>query len=208
MQLNISIAGALPPPDFTASDTMPLDGLLAAFYPAGYQVQSFNWQISLLEPAAATQNGADSASLTQTPPATLSEPLGRAHLATFHLTPGSYLVQVSATLTNGRRSPAAHATVNVIAGSAAALGRVYPNPWRADRHANRDITFDQLAPGSTIKIFTVSAHWVATLTASSTGAVTWNRTNDSGDQVASGLYLYLVTDPAGNQAHGKIAVIK
>lgn len=92
-------------------------------------------------------------------------------------------------------------------GSDAAEIRVYPNPWRQDRHAGRDIFFDNVAVGSTIKIFTLSGHQVTTLDATAT-KIGWNRTNDSGDTVASGIYLYLATSPDGSQTRGTFVVIK
>jgi hypothetical protein len=86
--------------------------------------------------------------------------------------------------------------------------RVYPDPWRSDQDSAYPIKFDQMPPGSTLKIFTVSGHWVQTLTADSTGLVSWNRENSSGQQVQSGLYLFLVTDSQGNKMHGKFAIIR
>jgi hypothetical protein len=85
--------------------------------------------------------------------------------------------------------------------------RVYPNPWRKDKHAGHPITFDQMASGSDVKIFTVSGHKVKELDGSS-GTATWDLTNDSGDQVASGIYIYLIKDGQGNKIHGKVAVIQ
>jgi hypothetical protein len=84
---------------------------------------------------------------------------------------------------------------------------VYPDPWRSDQHAGHPITFDEMAAGSTVKIFTVSGHLVKTLSASP-GVVTWDLTNDSGDQVASGIYLYVVTAPGSPKINGKLAIIK
>ncbi len=84
--------------------------------------------------------------------------------------------------------------------------RVYPNPWRAEIHANSTINFDHLPFSSSVQIFTLSGHLVRTLSAAS-GAANWDRTNDSGDSVASGIYLYLVTDPQGGQSKGKLAIL-
>lgn len=86
--------------------------------------------------------------------------------------------------------------------------KVYPNPWRLDTHINTSITFDNLPAASTVKLFTVSGHEVRTLVADSSGLATWDRANDAGDKVASGLYLYLIADPAGNEATGKLAIIR
>jgi hypothetical protein len=84
--------------------------------------------------------------------------------------------------------------------------KVVPNPWRSDRHVGESIRFQNLPAGATVKIFTVSGHLVNTLS-SSTNTVTWDRTNSSGDYVASGVYLYLVT--AGSEKlNGKLVIIK
>ena len=87
-------------------------------------------------------------------------------------------------------------------------GRVYPNPWRADLHQNAMITFDSLPVGSTIKLFTLSAHLVRTLPVDSTGMAKWDRKNSSGDPVASGIYLYLISDSQGHETKGKLAIIQ
>lgn len=101
-------------------------------------------------------------------------------------------------------SPAPAFQVEVIAEPAVA--RVYPNPWRSDRHGALSITFADVAAGSFVKIFTVSAHAVRTLF-SSGNSVSWDRKNDSGDRVASGLYIYLITNNRGQQIRGRLAVI-
>ncbi len=85
--------------------------------------------------------------------------------------------------------------------------RVRPNPWRSDQHSGNPVTFDQITAGSTVKIFTVSGHWVKTLD-SPNGTAAWDLTTNSGEKVASGIYLYLITDGQGNKAHGKFAVIQ
>ena len=86
--------------------------------------------------------------------------------------------------------------------------RVYPNPWRADRNANIKVTFDQLSPGSTVKIFTLSGHHVKTLSAQNAGLSTWDMTNEPGDPVASGIYIYSIRDSQGNSVRGKLGVIR
>ncbi len=86
--------------------------------------------------------------------------------------------------------------------------RAYPNPWRSDRHSGVQITFDRLSANATVRIFTVSAQHVKTLETSNGTSITWDLTNDSGSPVASGIYLYLVTNNAGEKTSGKLAVIK
>ena len=85
--------------------------------------------------------------------------------------------------------------------------RVFPNPWQADLHSGKPITFDHLRPASTVKIFTVSGQWVATLPKSD-DQVTWFLTNDSGDRIASGLYVYLITTDQGQKQVGKLSIVK
>jgi hypothetical protein len=65
-----------------------------------------------------------------------------------------------------------------------------------------------MTAGSTVRIFSVDGRWVQTLTADSNGIAHWTRTNSSGDSVASGIYLYLVTDAMGSKAHGKLVIIR
>src|SRR5262249_37106364 len=87
--------------------------------------------------------------------------------------------------------------------------RVFPNPWRSDKHAGKNVTFDHLTLGSTIKIFTVSGHLARKLSSDDgTASASWDLTNDSGDKVASGIYVYLITDSTGAKAKGKLAIIK
>jgi len=85
--------------------------------------------------------------------------------------------------------------------------RIYPNPWRGDKHAGKVVTFDQLPLGATIKIFTVNGRLIKTLMPSATTA-TWDLTNNTEDKVGSGLYIYLISDNQGNKIRGKLAVIK
>ena len=86
--------------------------------------------------------------------------------------------------------------------------KAYPNPWRSDKHANMSIQFDGMPAASLIKIFTVSGHEVKELSADSNGKASWDRTNDAGQLVASGVYIFLIIDPQGNETSGKLAIIK
>ena len=85
--------------------------------------------------------------------------------------------------------------------------RLYPNPWRSDKDSGIPITFDQLVGDTTIKIFTVSGHLVQTLTTSG-ASIPWDRTNKSGDTVASGFYFYVITNDQGQKTTGKFVIIK
>lgn len=85
--------------------------------------------------------------------------------------------------------------------------KVFPNPWRADRHAGLPVTFGSLPPSSVIKLFTASGRHVRTLE-SAAGVGRWDLREDDGSSAASGYYLYLITDPAGGKRKGRLALIR
>jgi subtilase family serine protease len=64
-----------------------------------------------------------------------------------------------------------------------------------------------LPDGAIVKIFTLSGFWVKTLAPAANGQAVWDLTNDSGQQVASGLYFYLVKTST-DKFRGTIAIIK
>jgi len=140
---------------------------------------------------------------------TLRTSTNHVDLRTLSLPPGWYVVQVTAYNRAGKAS--APATTRVLLASLSSPGaRIYPNPWRADRHSGTTagITFDQLVPGSVIKIFTLSAHAVVSFTVPDSGSVTWNLKNDSGDLSASGVYLFVITSPGADPQRGKFSIIR
>ena len=120
------------------------------------------------------------------------------------MSPGTYTLTVTAT--QGTQTRSATATITLVAADLANV-KVYPNPWRSDKHAGRDIRFDGLTVGTTIKLFTAGGRLIKEAHTDSS-SWTWNRTNDSGDAVASGVYLYVITDTAGDKVRGKVAVVK
>ena len=85
--------------------------------------------------------------------------------------------------------------------------RVYPNPWRSDRHPDPLVTFTGISLGTTIKLFTVSGHLVKTLRSDGPTAV-WTLTNADGRNVSSGLYLYLITSAQSGKVTGKLEIIR
>lgn len=105
-------------------------------------------------------------------------------------------------MANGIADVQSEASVNVNAQEP----RVYPNPWRSDRNANASVTFDRLPPNANVRVFTISGQEVKSLDATS-GSVSWDRTNENGERVASGIYLYLVSDILGEEFRGKLALI-
>jgi len=115
---------------------------------------------------------------------------------------GQTVHAITVTIGGGGNPP-----VNATAGRPLSV-QVYPNPWRSDKHSGHpSITFAGLISGTTIKLFTVSGHKVKELH-TDVPSIPWDLTNDSGDKVASGIYLYVITDSAGDKVKGKVAVIK
>lgn len=90
--------------------------------------------------------------------------------------------------------------------------QVYPNPWIPE-DGNPDtgtlltgITFDNLTTDSTVRIFTISGQLVRQSHGGDISWV-WDGKNESGQDVFSGVYLYIVTD--GNEKKtGKITIIR
>jgi hypothetical protein len=137
-----------------------------------------------------------------TPAATTSAP--QMTPLSLGLTTGSYRLTI--TITRGDQTRSASANITLVLSHLHAV-KVYPNPWRSDRHGSlRSIRFEGLTMGTTIKIFTLSGHELKTIRTDGP-SVTWDLTNQSGDNVASGVYLYLIT-AAGEKTRGKIAVIQ
>ncbi len=84
--------------------------------------------------------------------------------------------------------------------------RIFPNPWRNDKNAGNPVTFDQLTPGTSIRIFTLAGQWVNTLEAES--ATTWDLRNHEGEKVASGVYVCLFTNNNGEKKRSLLTVIQ
>lgn len=82
---------------------------------------------------------------------------------------------------------------------------VYPNPVRFPQ--NTAITFGNVSEPADVEIFTVAGQRVKRLRLIP-GDIQYALTNDSGDALASGVYVYLITDGAGNHRDGKFAVLR
>lgn len=103
-------------------------------------------------------------------------------------------------LMTGRRTPAAAALDSV---------RAAPNPYVRSR-GDRVIVFDNVTAAATLKIFTINGELVRTVekTDTASGSIFWDVCNDGGEAVASGMYIYLITDGEGNKRKGKLAVVR
>ncbi len=88
--------------------------------------------------------------------------------------------------------------------------KVFPNPYKPNSGlGHTKITFTNLIPESTIKIYDLTGALVRTLSDDSAqGQVDWDASNDGGQKAASGLYIFLVNSPDGKHKAGKLAIIK
>lgn len=85
---------------------------------------------------------------------------------------------------------------------------VYPNPVRRYQGANQ-VTFDNLTPQVRIRIYNAAGTLVREVQQTLGGnSYQWDLKNASGRDVASGVYVYLLTNDAGEKKSGKIAVIR
>jgi len=95
---------------------------------------------------------------------------------------------------------------------------IFPNPINFDTAARSTVKFKNLTSDPMIRIFTVSGEVVKTINplyqVALTGTVNdgisgeaeWDGTNDNGERVARGIYLYMITDGSGRKKIGKIVV--
>jgi hypothetical protein len=175
---------------------------------------SFVWSFVLNGSLGTSEVGSQGASpdapilpSSAAPSASFTSGAQTASLASYGLSLGIYQVTVQAEDASGNTSPPLVKTITLVASDFSAV-QVYPNPWRSDKHAGKPVTFANLPVNSMIKLFTTSGHKVKELSSQNSGLSTWDLTNDSGDKVASGIYIYLITDSQGDKVKGKVAVIK
>ncbi|MBN1384593.1 MAG: T9SS type A sorting domain-containing protein [Elusimicrobia bacterium] len=90
---------------------------------------------------------------------------------------------------------------------------VYPNPYRPGSGGAFDrtggIVFKNITQGAEIKIFNIAGEKVfSSGSIGSNNLYEWKAVNDSGSKVASGVYIYVITDPQGQIQKGKLAIIR
>ncbi|MDZ7369762.1 MAG: hypothetical protein ONB12_01175 [candidate division KSB1 bacterium] len=85
----------------------------------------------------------------------------------------------------------------------------YPNPFIIDQPGAR-FYIDRLAVNSSVRIFTTDGYLIRTIPQSQVlGArVAWDGKNDQGEDVADGIYIFLVTTREGAVKAGKVALIR
>jgi hypothetical protein len=85
---------------------------------------------------------------------------------------------------------------------------VYPNPFEP-RIGHVAVTFDNLTASARIRIYKLTGELVYDRELEApAGTAVWDVTNKDGYPVASGLYVYLVTNSSGQKVTGKLAILK
>jgi len=100
-----------------------------------------------------------------------------------------------------------------VAGPPPALSfRTAPNPYRPGSGGSQDAAGIQFAPVpalSTLRIYTLTGSLVTELKdTDGDGIIVWNAKTPGGTNVASGVYLYQVSPPAGAAFRGKVVIIR
>jgi hypothetical protein len=193
--------GGLPAPILKLPPILSVKSRISASYPAGYNITHYEWTLQPAIAAAGRGVIADPSTIA----ATWSTNSSVADLSMHSPAPGRYRVSVQAFGREGIISEPAEAFVTLVLADLN-NSRVFPNPWRSDRHSSLPMKFDQLTESATIKIFSVAGHIVRTLRPQA-GTAEWDLKNDSGDRVGAGLYLFSIQDNEGQHRRGKLAIL-
>jgi len=93
---------------------------------------------------------------------------------------------------------------------------VYPNPKKLDSY-DEYVKFINLTDSAELEIFTITGELVRKFTENDLGALSsygpyfgikWDCKNNSGNDVASGIYIYLIEDDSGQKVKGKFSIIR
>ena len=90
--------------------------------------------------------------------------------------------------------------------------KVYPNPYRPGSSTifdNTNIIFSGLTAQASIKVYTLFGELVFEgEETDGDGYYYWSGVNQSGKNLASGTYIYLLTNNNGERKNGKISIIR
>jgi fibronectin type 3 domain-containing protein len=85
---------------------------------------------------------------------------------------------------------------------------VYPNPFKSYAGHTR-MTFDGLTDQAKIEVFTLTGEKVCTMEEKDgDGELAWDVTNSKGRKLASGIYIYRITNDQGHEKISRLAVIR
>ncbi|MFZ0389065.1 MAG: hypothetical protein WAN36_01295, partial [Calditrichia bacterium] len=90
---------------------------------------------------------------------------------------------------------------------------VGPIPFILEKGKSSYLNFRNLTSNSQIKILTINGQLVRALDGSNRSEILgsfaqWDGKNDAGQLVSSGVYVYMITNEAGNSTSGKLVVIR
>jgi flagellar hook assembly protein FlgD len=84
--------------------------------------------------------------------------------------------------------------------------KIYPNPYRPSINMS-GLTIENLTQYADLRLFTISRELVRTVDYSNeTGRAKWDGKNDSGNEVASGVYVLFIKSRQGEKKKMKIIV--
>jgi len=82
---------------------------------------------------------------------------------------------------------------------------VFPNPADPANTASPTVKFANLTSGINVKIFSLTGELIKSVSDVS-GLLEWDMKNQEGTAVARGLYIYIITNTAGEKVTGKLAI--
>jgi|GEM_PF-2554490 len=87
---------------------------------------------------------------------------------------------------------------------------VYPNPYEPNSNlGHAKITFSRLTGHVKIKVIDIAGELVYSTEADTPmGVLPWDVTNNSGQKLATGVYVYFISDNKGHKKIGKFAVVR
>ncbi|MEK6647438.1 MAG: LamG-like jellyroll fold domain-containing protein [Candidatus Firestonebacteria bacterium] len=93
---------------------------------------------------------------------------------------------------------------------------LYPNPFKPSRAKDGVMKIINLTDSTKVEIWTITGDLVKNFDRSELIALpyglyyglVWDGKNNNGEEVASGIYIYYISDEKGNKTKGKISVIK
>lgn len=86
--------------------------------------------------------------------------------------------------------------------------KVYPNPYKPSKTHHDFIIFENLTDDVKIRVFNIAGELVCEEELDYGGIYKWDGTNNDGDKLASGIYIYIITNDEGDMAKGKLSIIK
>ncbi|HAV43532.1 TPA: hypothetical protein DCX15_05905 [bacterium] len=87
--------------------------------------------------------------------------------------------------------------------------KVYPNPYKPSELHHTYIIFKNLTDNVKIRVFNIAGELVYEKELDRGGEwKEWQGTNNEGEKLASGIYIYIITNDKGETAKGKLSIIK